>query len=131
MMKIYCTSCQIIFILIAWYASSSLKINWAIWLAYLRGVYPCHRKDKHYCLPRAQTFLLAHSFGLISKLKISPKPQNQSKFHGLKQNEPGLYLHWYLVIIFICNLLLAIFLRHILVICILIDIWSVYLSGIY
>ena len=131
MLKIYCTGCQIWFIFIAWYALSSLKINWAIWLAYLRGVYSFHIKAKHYYLPRSQTFLLAHSFGLIPKLKISPKPQNQSKFHWTQTKQPGLHIHCYLVIIFICNLLLAVFLGHILVICILNDIWSVYLSGIY
>ena len=81
MLKIYCTSCQILFRLIAWYASSYLKINWAIWLADLRGVYSFHRKYKYYYLPRAQTFLLDHSFGLIPKLKINLKPQNQPKFH--------------------------------------------------
>ena len=68
---------------------------------------------------------------LFPNLKSVQNPKTNPNSIGLKQNEPGLHLHCYLVIIFIYNLLLAIFLGHILVICILIDIWSVYLSGIY
>ena len=131
MLKIYCAGCQIWFRLIAWYASISLKINWAIWLADLRGVYSFHRKSKYYYLPRAQNFLLAHSFGLIPKLKISLKPQNQPKFNLTKPKRTrfvptfvfGHYLH--------ISFTVSYFMGHILVICILIAIWSVYLSGIY
>ena len=58
-------------------------------------------------------------------------PKTNPNSIGLNQNEPGLHKHWYLLIIFIFHFLLAIFLGHILVICILISIWSVYLYGIY
>ena len=68
---------------------------------------------------------------LFPNLKSSQIPKTNPNSIGLKQNKPGLHLHWYLVIIFICYLLLAIFLGHIWIICILIAIWSVYLSGIY
>ena len=94
MLKVYCTGCQIWFILISWYASSSLKINWAIWLSDLRGVYSFHIKSKYYYLPRSQTFLLAHSFGLIPKLKVSPKPQKpiQIPLDSTKTNQVCIYI---------------------------------------
>ena len=42
------------------------------------------------------------------KWKSVQNPQNNPNSIGLNQNEPGLNLNWYSVIIFICHLLLAI-----------------------